>query len=108
MNGKKGTLGTDVRQKVLELIYQALDEIEEDPGMGTRSSETVLLGPAGGLDSLKLVNLIVAVEQRVEEEFGFAISAVANEKAMSQKSSPLRSAGTLADFITSILIEAKR
>ena len=95
----------EAKQKVLELIYQALDEIE-DGRSAPKTPETVLLGPTSGLDSLKLVNLIVAVEQRVEEEFGFAISAIANEKAMSQKSSPLRTAGTLADFISSILKEA--
>lgn len=100
----------EVRERVLQLIYQALNEIAEDSGAGVikKSPDTVLLGGASGLDSLKLVNLIVAVEQRVEEEFGFAISAIANEKAMSQKFSPLRNVGTLADFITSILTEVKK
>ncbi len=106
MNVKSGS----PREKVLSLIYEALDEILEDsdPKEIKKSPDTVLLGPSSGLDSLKLVNLIVAVEQRVEEEFGFPISAIANERAMSQKASPLRNAGTLADFITSILPEAKK
>ena len=99
-----------MREKVLEIIYEALDEVNEDLGKNStqKSPDTVLLGPASGLDSLKLVNLIVAVEQRVEEEFGAPISAIANEKAMSQKSSPLRNVGTLADFITSLLAEVKK
>ena|SRR3989338_5731414 len=100
----------DTKEKILGLIYQALDEILEDsdPKEIKKSPDAVLLGPSSGLDSLKLVNLIVAVEQRVEEEFGFPISAIANERAMSQKVSPLRNAGTLADFIASILAEAKK
>ena|SRR3989338_3972508 len=105
---KKSVSGADLREKILGLIYQALDEVDEGSGKEPliKSPETVLLGSQSGLDSLKLVNLIVAVEQRVEEQFGFAISAIANEKAMSQKSSPLRNCGTLADFIASILTEA--
>lgn len=95
----------EIRDKVLVLIYQALDDIHEDAGEPIqKTSETVLLGPSSELDSLKLVNLIVAVEHRVEEGFGLALSAIANEKAMSQKASPLRSVGTLADFITEVLL----
>ena len=75
----------------------------------TRSGShcAVRLGHSSAFDSLKLVNLIVAVEQRVEEEFGFAISAIANEKAMSAKSSPLRSVSTLAEFIAGIISEQR-
>lgn len=107
---QKSAYGEDLREKVLGLIYEALNEIYEDSGKDSvkKSAETELLGPSSCLDSLKLVNLIVAVEQRVEEEFGLAISAIANEKAMSQKSSPLRNVGTLADFITSILAERQK
>lgn len=98
------------REKVLALIYQALDEIQEgsDQDRVPKSPETILLGPASGLDSLKLVNLIVAVEQKIEGEFGFAISAIANEQAMSQKTSPLRTVGTLANFVLSILMQVKK
>lgn len=100
---------SEVRSRVQQLIYEAIDELSE-PGAKPveKTPETALLGCASAFDSLKLVNLIVAVEQRVEEEFGFAISAIANEKAMSQKSSPLRSVSTLAEFIAGIVSEERR
>lgn len=99
-----------VREKVVELIMGTIDEMNRDEPSNPigRSVETVLVGPKSALDSLRLVNFIVAVEQKVEEEFGFPISAIANEKAMSQKTSPLRSAGILADFISEIVVTQSR
>ena len=105
MTDKAGTLATQA--KVQDIIFQVIDELNRDPKEApiVKGPETVLLGPSSVFDSLRLVNLIVAVEQKVEEEFGFPISAIANEKAMSRKSSPLRTVSTLAGFITSILEE---
>jgi len=105
---KKGGEVTDIRLRVQQLIYEAIDDLQEaGKERIEKTPETVLLGRSSAFDSLKLVNLIVAVEQRVEEEFGFAISAIANEKAMSEKSSPLRSVSTLAEFIAGIISEQR-
>ena len=87
--------------RVLEIVYRAIDEI--NPGLpGERrlkkAPETALFGRAGALDSLGLVNLIVAVEQAVEDELGVSV-ALADEKAMSQSASPFRTVGTLAEYV---------
>ena len=44
------------------------------------------------------MNLIVAVEQAVEDELGVRVT-LADEKAMSQRSSPFRTVGTLAAYV---------
>lgn len=97
----------DIQRQILEIIYRSIDDLGEEVQnlKIEKKPETALLGRSSVLDSLTLVNLIVAVEQAVEDEFGMPITAIANEKAMSQEYSPLRTIGTLSEFITSILIE---
>lgn len=94
-------------EKVLELIYRAIDDLnvelsEED--QLKKAPDTILFGNSGALDSLGLVNLIIATEQYVDSDLGVAFT-LADERAMSQKSSPFRTVGTLADYILMLLKE---
>ena len=94
-----------VDEKVIGLIFNVVDEINQQLSKNNqlkKSTETILFGKSGILDSLGLVNFIVSTEQKIEEEFGTTIS-LTDEKAMSQKNSPFKSIGTLADYIISIL-----
>jgi D-alanine--poly(phosphoribitol) ligase subunit 2 len=93
--------------QVLNSIYNAIDEVNsqiDDNMQLTKSPDTVLFGRASKLDSLGLVTLVVAIEQRIQEDFGVALT-IADEKAFSQKNSPFKTVGTLADYITSLLKE---
>lgn len=95
---------------VVQAIYDAIDEVNQQlPGKQRieKSTDTVLFGRSGKLDSLGLVNLIVSVEERVEEEFGIVIT-IADERAMSQRNSPFKSVGTFADYISLLLEERTR
>ena len=49
------------------------------------------------LDSMALVSLVIAVEQAIEEKYGVAV-ALADEKALSQRSSPYRTVNSLAAY----------
>jgi acyl carrier protein len=69
-----------------------------------RAPDTVLLGAGGVVDSLGLVRLIMMVERRVAADFGRSIS-LTDEKAMSQRHSPFRSVGTLADYVAQCLAD---
>ena len=69
-----------------------------------KSTNTVLFGEDGKLDSLGLINLVVAVEQNIEDEFDVTIT-LADERAMSQETSPFRTVGTLTDYIEMLLGE---
>lgn len=64
-----------------------------------------LFGVGGSLDSHGLVNLVVCLEEKVEDELGKSI-AIASERAMSQKQSPFRNLAALADFIHQLVQEA--
>jgi acyl carrier protein len=96
-----------VNGKVIQAIFNAVDEFNQQSPKGERlekSVETVLYGESGKLDSLGLVSLIIAVEEKIEEEFGAAVT-IADERAMSQVNSPFKSIGTLANYVTLLLAE---
>lgn len=90
----KGTLINIVIEEMKALI-------DNDENL---NEKTALLGAEGILDSMGLVSLIVAVEQDVEDEFGKEIT-IADAKAMSQKNSPFKTVGSLADYIENLLNE---
>ena len=66
--------------------------------------DTTIYGNDSRLDSLGLINLIVAVEQNIEDEFDVNIT-IADERAMSQETSPFKTVGTLTDYIEILLGE---
>ena len=70
------------------------------------SADTVLLGEGGAVDSLGLVRLVMAVEQKIEDAFGVPVS-LTDEKAMSQRNSPFRSVGALAEYAAQLLAEPR-
>jgi acyl carrier protein len=97
------------RAAVAEMIMSSLQEVLTMDNGGASvavaiSEDTPLIGRAAVLDSMGLVNLIVEVEQRLEEEFDMAV-VLADERAMSQRNSPFRSVQSLADYIYG-LVEA--
>lgn len=95
--------------RVMALILKAIDDINEtleEEDKIPKSSDMALFGPSGVLDSLGFVNLIVAVEQKIEEEFGISLT-LADERAMSRQNSPFRTIGTLADHVAYLLKEKK-
>ena len=96
------------KRKIIEnIIINAVKEINErlpKEQQISKTSKTVLFGKNGQLDSLGLVNLLVIIEQNIEDGFDVNIT-IADERAMSQKRSPFRTIGTLADYIDMLLKE---
>lgn len=93
-----------MKQKIIDIILHEVSELNEqlDQKVAIENGKNAgLYGLTGVLDSLGLVTLIVAVEQAIEDELGLAIS-LADERAMSQKNSPFRTIGTLADYIVKV------
>ena len=91
------------------MIFDTIDKFNNeysDEIQLEKSTHTALLGQGSKLDSLGLINLIVAVEQNVEDKFDITIT-LADERAMSQEISPFRTVGSLADYIEMILVENK-
>ena len=94
-----------MKPELVSLIVKAVREVGElgsAPLPATMDGETPLFGREGFLDSLGLVTLMVAVEQAIEDELGVSVS-LADERALSQRTSPYRTVGTLADYADSLI-----
>lgn len=89
-------------KKPLELVKESvIDVIEEGSVPLNRDevdAETRLLGSGSGIDSLDIVNIVVVLEDKVEEEYGESIT-IANEDAMSRSKSPFVNVESLAKYV---------
>ena len=98
-----------MNQKIVECLYAAVDEVNRqrhDAPPLHKALETPLYGKSSALDSLGLVNFVVAAEQRIEEAFGTPI-VLADDRALAQEPSPFRSIGALADYVAILLKESE-
>ncbi|MBN2106730.1 MAG: hypothetical protein JW832_04830 [Deltaproteobacteria bacterium] len=96
-----------IESQVDQILFAAIQEINEQlPAGQTIAAEksTLLFGREGVLDSLTLVNLIVAAEQKVQETLNISIT-LADDRAMSQKNSPFKSVESLANYIVMLVKE---
>ena len=91
--------------EILGLIYQAIDELNDDLPAADRlahSPATPLLAEGGAIDSIQLVNLVVATEELVEESYDRVV-ALADDRAFSQARSPFLTVGSFADYVAEVL-----
>lgn len=106
MNSSQNGSGLD-RAKIVQMIVASLQEVLVTAAPSNSASlneDTRLIGREAVLDSMGLVNLIIEVEQRLEDEHDITV-VLADERAMSQKNSPFRSVQTLADYICQVAAE---
>jgi D-alanine--poly(phosphoribitol) ligase subunit 2 len=96
-----------MKEKTIALISNAAEDVDSKLAAKIRENNeaTILYGRGGVLDSLGLVHLIIAVETAIADEFQVNLT-LANERAISQRSSPFRTVGTLADYIVTTLKES--
>ena len=95
----------NTKDKIVALIYEVIDEeneAREQDKQIVKSLETLFLTKDGGLDSLGLVSLIIATEEKIVDSLDADIT-IADAKAMSQKNSPFKSVNSLADYILELL-----
>jgi acyl carrier protein len=97
-------------ENIVAAIYRAVDwingELPPDRQL-IKVPETRLLGAESVLDSMYLVSLIIAIEREVEDTFGVALT-LADERALSMKESPFRSIQSLADYIGTLITDARK
>jgi hypothetical protein len=94
-----------IRERLSGIVLRCASE-EKLRMVSDAAPETVrLLGQDAATDSIGLVRYLVAVEDRVNREFGTSI-ALMDERAMSQSKSPFRTLATLTDFLTGLVLEA--
>ena len=87
------------RDEAVKLIQDVIQDMTLE-GMAIEEDAT-LFGVSSKLDSMDLVLMSVMVEQALEQQ-GY-IFTLMNDKAFSQKHSPFRTIGTLADYIVAEL-----
>lgn len=95
------------RTVALDIVTAALRELMEQSGVEATEAlteDTVIVGANAVLDSVAVVSLIVDVEQRLEMEHSVSVT-LASDKAMSQRSSPFRTIGVLADHVCAVIAE---
>jgi len=95
----------DKRGTVIQIIYDAVDEVNAmltDDSQLEKRPDTVIIGKTGKLDSLGLVNFIVAVGDKIRDDFGTDID-LADKIAISEGENPFRTIETLTDYICSLL-----
>lgn len=94
-------------KKYIDLILSTLHEIGEDEDNAALSEaheKTKLFGTNGALDSVGIVFLITELEEKISDEFDVDVT-LADEKAMSQVTSPFRNVETLAKYIAQLVEE---
>ncbi len=97
----------NAKARLISIILAACEELNPTlakPIDLSRGAQAPLYGSEGPLDSLALVSLIVGVEQTVQDEFNVTVG-LADERAMSRKSSPFKTVDTLADYAVGLLTE---
>ena len=94
-----------MKQQIIESLYKVIDQTNrQNPGDAplSKSIETVLYGSDSELDSLGLINFVVAAEEKIEQDFGKSI-VLADDRALSQPVSPFSTVDTLASYIETLL-----
>jgi acyl carrier protein len=94
------------REKISQLVFNSIKkyQIEYDQNIDLSEGEqTRLFGGNGQLDSLGLVSLVVNIEEDIETEFGMSL-ILADEKAMSRRTSPFSRIGNLIDYINELVL----
>jgi acyl carrier protein len=95
------------RENIINLLLTTLeahfDEINESVNL-TEKENVKLFGGDGLLDSIGLVSYVVEVEEKLEDEYDISV-ILADEKAMSRRTSPFARVSYLADYILEVLNE---
>tara|TARA_B100000795_G_scaffold267282_1_gene251824 strand:+ start:89 stop:382 length:294 start_codon:yes stop_codon:yes gene_type:complete len=86
----------EFESKIIKFLEEFLkEELEESIEL---SLDSRLFGGGGPLDSMALVNLVVDLEELIEDDYGKTIT-LADEKAMSRRTSPFSRVQNLIDYV---------
>jgi acyl carrier protein len=91
----------------LSLVSAVVSRIAAESGydeIGPVGPDTELLSSSSGLDSLTVVQIVAELERECEEKAGKRI-VLADDRAMSRRSSPFRTVRTLAELVDERLAE---
>jgi len=91
-------------EQALQLVYDAIDAVNPQLPRSRRlakSPDTIIVGPSGSLDSLGIVNLVIALEERASETIGAAVRLF-DDTAFIDAAGPFRSVDSLARHLATL------
>ncbi|MCL4298377.1 MAG: hypothetical protein KJ077_21750 [Anaerolineae bacterium] len=94
------------QERITQTVFEVIDELNQllpAEQHLEKDADTPLFGKSGRLDSLGLVNLIVATEQKIEEKFDGAAITLADSMTLPEEHSPFTSVGKLVDHLSLLL-----
>jgi acyl carrier protein len=93
------------REKISQLVFKSIKKYQEEYDLTIdllEGEKTRLFGGNGQLDSLGLVSLVVNIEEDIEKELGITL-VLADERALSRRTSPFSRIGNLIDYIDELV-----
>lgn len=98
------------RETISQLVFNCIKkyQVEYDQIIDLSEGEqTRLFGGDGQLDSLGLVSLVVNIEEDIDTELRISL-ILADEKAMSRRTSPFSRIGNLIDYINELVLNKSK
>ena len=89
-------------ERVAKAIFSAVDQVNQTLPREHRLEKSTVAPLMGHLDSLAMVNFIVAAEEQIAKEFGVSVN-LADEKAMSQVRNPFQTVQSLIHYVSLLL-----
>ena len=89
-----------MKERILNLIYESIDELNEDLGSNgylKKDEDSVIFG-TGQIDSFAFVGFVVSIEEKIDKEVGKKVDLV-SEDVLLVSSNPFRTVGTLCFYI---------
>lgn len=93
--------------EIINLVLASVKEIGEDQessNLIAATEDTLLFGE--NLDSMGIVFLVTDLEEKIADELDINLT-LADERAMSQRTSPFRSVKTLTRYVQTLIDEEK-
>src|SRR5262245_9273729 len=94
-----------MNEEIIRAIFAAIDEVNEHLPRQRKiekSARAVLIDDSRQVDSLTLISLIAAIEERIDEEYAVLIN-LADSDVLSHINNPFKSVETLANHIEFLL-----
>ena len=94
-------------KKIIDLVIEAVKEVgydQNNQSLIDANEDTLLFGK--NLDSMGIVFLVTNLEDNISSKINIDI-VLADERAMSQKTSPFRSVKLLAEYSQMLVAETK-
>jgi acyl carrier protein len=94
------------QQQLFQIVQDSMDSLfksELIPGKIVITNETILLGRGSGIDSVAFITLFSEIEDRLSERSGKEVFIDFNELHNFNTEKSYLNAGTLIDYISSLL-----